>query len=78
MSRPNFPMMGLNMHGMPPNMANISHPPPLQMNMMPPQMGGFPGMMHPPMHMHGKIFFFEKCFKNSSKNFFSNIKFKEI
>ena len=54
MARPNFPMMGINMPGMHPNMTNLSHPQQMQMNMMPPQMGGYPGMMHPPMGMHGK------------------------
>ena len=54
MARPNYPMMGINMHGIPPNMPNLGHPPPMQMNMMPGHMGGFPGMMPHPMQMHGK------------------------
>lgn len=54
MARPNFPMMGMNIPGMHPSMTNLSHPPPMQMNMIPPQMGGYPGMMPPPMGMHGK------------------------
>jgi len=56
MARPNFPMMGMNMPGMHQNMNNLSHQ--MQMNIMPPQMGGYPGMMHPPMAMHGNIFSF--------------------
>jgi hypothetical protein len=58
MARPNFPMMGMKMPGMHQNMNNLSHQ--MQMNIMPPQMGGYPGMMHPPMAIHGKNLFFFK------------------
>ncbi len=55
MARPNFPMMGINMPGMHPNMSNLSHPSSMQMNMMASQMGAYPGMMPHPMGMQGNI-----------------------
>ena len=53
MARPNYPMMGMNMNGIP-NMSNLSnHQMNMNMNMMGGQMG-YPGMM--PMGMGGKKF----------------------
>lgn len=55
MARPNFPMMNLNMPGMHPNMHNLSHPPPMHINLMPGPLGGFSGVIPQHMPMPGNI-----------------------
>jgi hypothetical protein len=57
MARPNFPMMGINLPGISSNLPNISHPPSIQMNMMPPPLGGYPGIIPPQIGIPGKILF---------------------
>jgi len=53
MARPNFPMMGININGMHPNMGNLTHPSQMHMNMMPNHMSGYPGMMPHSISVHG-------------------------
>jgi len=53
MARPNFPMMGVNIPGIPSNIVNLSQTPPIPINMIPHQMGAFTGMMPSPIQMHG-------------------------